>query len=373
MEHIKYNSSALVKYIIIFTFSISILYLAKTILIPLAFAAFLAMLLYPLCRLLEKKFPKLISIIVTFLIVFFFLAVLFYLLGSQIYNLFENIKGFSKNIEGLIDKIENWIHNSFIEQLISLDYLKETNASSIIENSSILQKTILSSTTFFGYTMLTIVYTFLFLLYRTSLKNFILYHFDGKAKENAREIIFRIQQIAQKYFLGLIFIVIILGTLNGLGLLMIGIDYPFLFGYFAALLAIVPYIGTFVGGLLPFLYALINYDSLLTPLLVIGWYMFVQVIEGNILTPKIIGSQVSINPLIALIALITGGVLWGIAGMILFIPLISILKVIFDNINKLKPYGILLSSDFGQDEYPVLKKLGKKISKTVDKIEDTVK
>ena len=372
MKHIKLDTTHLIKYIIIFTFSISILYLAKTILIPLAFAAFLAMLLYPLCKFLERRLSKLISIIISFLLVFLILSGIFYFLGSQVYDLFENIKDFSKNIENIFNKIKYWIDKSSFAEVLKPDFAT-SQAGSIIENSGIIQKTILSSTTFFAFLGLTLVYTFLFLLYRTSLKNFILYHFHNESKEKARVIIYRIQNVAQKYFFGISIIVIILGTLNGLGLLMIGLEYPFLFGYFAALLAIVPYIGTFIGGLLPVLYALIHYDSLLTPMLVLLWYLFIQALEGNILTPKIVGSQVSLNPLIALIALITGGVLWGIAGMILFIPFISILKVIFDNISSLKPYGVLLSSDFGNDEYPVLKKLGRKISKTVDKIDEQVK
>lgn len=365
MKHIKLNAPRLVNYIIIFTFSISILYLAKTILIPLAFAAFLAMLLYPLCKFLERKLPKLISIIISFLIVFLILSGIFYFLGSQVFNLFENIKDFSENIENIFNKIKHWLDTSTFAEQFELNFAP-SQAGNIIENSGIIQKTLISSTTFFAFLCLTIVYTFLFLLYRTSIKNFILYHYHGSAKEKVHEIIFKIQKVAQQYFFGITIIVIILGTLNGLGLLMIGLDYPFLFGFFAALLAIIPYIGTFIGGLLPVLYALINYDSLITPLFVLLWYLFVQAIEGNILTPKIVGSQVSLNPLIALIALIAGGVLWGVAGMILFIPFISILKVIFDNISALKPYGVLLSSDFGQDEYPVLKKLGKKISKTVE-------
>lgn len=366
MKHIKLDTPRLVNYIIIFTFAVSLLYLAKTILIPLAFAAFLSMLLYPLCKCLERKLPKLISIIISFLFVFLILSGIFYFLGSQVFDLFENIKDFSKNIENIFFKIKNWADNSSLAESLNLNFAP-SEAGNIIENSGIIQKTILSSTTFFAFTGLTLVYTFLFLLYRTSIKNFILYHFRDEAKENAREIIYKIQKVAQQYFFGITIIVVLLGTLNGLGLLMIGLDYPFLFGYFAALLAIVPYIGTFIGGLLPILYALVNYDSLLTPLFVLLWYLFVQAIEGNILTPKIVGSQVSLNPLIALIALIAGGVLWGVAGMILFIPFISILKVLFDNTGTLKPYGVLLSSDFGHDEYPVLKKLGKKISKTADK------
>ena len=211
--------------------------------------------------------------------------------------------------------------------------------------------------------LLTLVYTFLFLLYRTAFKEFILYHFRGGKRDRAEEMVTKIQKVAQNYFFGIILIIIILGTLNGTGLWIIGLDYPFLFGFFAALLAIIPYIGTFIGGLLPTLYALINYDSIWTAVAVVGLYVSVQAVEGNILTPKIVGSRVSLNPLIALVSLFIGGLIWSIAGMILFIPIIGILKVIFDSIDTFKPYGLLLSSHFGsnRNEVPIFRELSDRI------------
>ena len=150
-------------------------------------------------------------------------------------------------------------------------------------------------------------------------------------------------------------VIIIVGTLSGFGLWIIGLDYPFLFGYFGALLAIIPYIGTFIGGLIPVLYALINYNNIWTAVFVLGWYVLIHVIEGNVLTPKIVGSQVSLNPLIALIAIITGALIWGIPGMVLFIPSMAVLKVVFDHIDSLKPFALLLSSDFGTKKSSLFK------------------
>jgi len=149
----------------------------------------------------------------------------------------------------------------------------------------------------------------------------------------------------------------------------IGIDFPFLFGYLAAVLTIIPYIGTTIGGMLPTFYALVTYDSLWMPISVIALYLTIQTIEGNILTPKIVGNKVSLNPLFALISLLVGGLLWGIAGMILFIPIMAIVKVIFDHIESLQPYGILLSSDFGSNEENIFTKIKWKVSEILNKEE----
>ncbi len=141
----------------------------------------------------------------------------------------------------------------------------------------------------------------------------------------------------------------ILAILNTTGLFIIGLEHAIFFGVFASLLAVIPYIGIIIGSLPPLLYAFLLTDSLLNPLLVIAVFSIVQFLEGNFITPRIVGSKVSINPFVALIALIIGGQLWGIAGMILFVPLIGILRVIFEEIEELRPYGYLLGNTIEYD------------------------
>ncbi|MEM1124742.1 MAG: AI-2E family transporter, partial [Bacteroidota bacterium] len=134
------------------------------------------------------------------------------------------------------------------------------------------------------------------------------------------------------------------------GLLLIGIKYAFFWGFLAAFLAIVPYIGTFIGGFLPFAYAMATSDSYVQPALVVLLFGTVQVLEGNIITPKVVGSSVKINPLAAILALVTGGFIWGIGGLILAIPIIAILRVVMAEIDFLKPLSALLSSDIYENE-----------------------
>jgi predicted PurR-regulated permease PerM len=153
-----------------------------------------------------------------------------------------------------------------------------------------------------------------------------------------------IQNVTQDYLVGMLSVIGILAVLNTTGLLIIGLEHALFFGVFASLLAIIPYIGIIIGALPPLLFAFLLTDSLLTPVLVIAVFGTVQFLEGNFITPRIVGSKVSINPFVAMIALIVGGELWGISGMILFVPLIGILKVIFDQIPEMKPYGYLLGN-----------------------------
>ena len=142
----------------------------------------------------------------------------------------------------------------------------------------------------------------------------------------------------------MIIVVVILGLLNAIGLWIIGLENALFFATFAALLAVIPYIGIIIGSLPAVLYALLFSGSLWMPLGVIAVFAVVQFLEGNFITPNIIGSRVSINPFMALVALIIGGQIWGIVGMIIFVPFVGILKCIFDEVEDLRPYGYLLGN-----------------------------
>lgn len=354
------NLSKITKIVIIISFIIATMYFASGILIPIAFAIIFSLLLYPVCSLFEKKMklPKIIAIILTFLVVLIIIGGIGYFFSRQFFSLFDSIKDFSQNLERLFNRIVTAVNEQVFGGQLNSENLFNTSAESLIRSTGIIGKTISSSTTFLTYTVLVVVYTFLFLLYRDSFKKFILFHFKKTdSREKAGKILHNIQRVAQNYFYGLFLIIFIVGTLNGLGLWVIGLEYPFLFGYFASLLTIIPYIGTFIGGLLPFLYAAINYDVLWKPIAVVVLYTSIQTIEGNILTPKIVGSRVSLNPFIALLSLFIGAALWGLAGMVLFIPIMAIVKVIFDSIGPMKPYGLLLGSKFGKADTDYLKYL----------------
>lgn len=177
-----------------------------------------------------------------------------------------------------------------------------------------------------------------------------MYHtFLHKAwKEESNEaidsLVTAVQSVTQNYIVGMISVIGILAILNGIGLWIIGLEHAVFFAVFAALLAIIPYIGIIIGSLPAILFALLFTESLFTPVAVVGIFAAVQFLEGNFITPNIIGSRVSINPFMALIALIIGGEIWGIAGMILFVPFLGILRCIFDEVEGLRPYGYLLGN-----------------------------
>lgn len=186
--------------------------------------------------------------------------------------------------------------------------------------------------------------------------------------EIANSITEQISKVTQQYLIGVLLVIIILAVLNTTGLLIIGIKHAVFFGVLAAILNIVPYIGVLVGSLFPIIMALLTKDSIWSAVAVAGVFAFNQFLENNFLTPNITGSQVKINPLAAIMALIVGGMIWGVAGMILFIPFIGIAKILFDNIQSLKPLGYLI----GEDDNGEKEKDGF-FKRTVNKIKGMIK
>lgn len=169
-------------------------------------------------------------------------------------------------------------------------------------------------------------------------------------RENLKDLINTVQGLIQKYLYGMCMVILILGILNSVGLLIIGLEHPFFWGFLAATLAIIPYIGTFIGGLLPFLYALATTGQMWQPAAVVILFMAVQALEGNLITPNVVGSSVKINPLAAIVSLLIGAKIWGIAGMVISLPVVAILKEILTRSEAWRPVGFLLSDELGEKE-----------------------
>ena len=151
--------------------------------------------------------------------------------------------------------------------------------------------------------------------------------------------------MTRQYLTGVVTVMAILSVLNSIGLLILGIPHAIFFGVLASVLNIIPYIGVWIGSGLPMIMALITKNSLIYPVGVIVVFVVTQFLDNNFLTPRITGSQVKLNALATIGIIIIGNMVWGVSGMILFIPLLGIAKILFDNVDMLKPFAILIGED----------------------------
>jgi len=324
----------------------------KFIIIPLIFAALLAMMIQPICNFLERyikfKIPVILLSLLTVLI-FLFGIIMFF--SYQLGDVISDMPAITDKLQQSSNQLFNWLTDNFgITKAQTWSWFR-SNFSRLLDSPiKFFKGGLVSSTTFLINFFMVLIFIFFFLLYRGGIKNFLLVQFKNDTREKGREILNQIKRVIQKYLYGLFTVILILAILNSFGLWIIGIDYPVFWAFLAAFLSIIPYVGTTLGGILPFMYAFATPGPWWQPLAVVALYFSVQQIEGNLITPYVVGSNVKINPLIAILALLIGGYVWGVAGIILGIPIAAIIKLVFDNIDGFKPVGALMSNNLHKKE-----------------------
>lgn len=329
------------------------LYVASRFLIPFCTAALLALLMLPLCQRLEDwKLPRLAAILICLLLILVVLVGIGLLLSVQIINFVRDLP----SLQGqLASKLEGMQH--LIEQLTDvtaneqIEFVKQRLSGALGATGLYLVNVLRTATGTITTFVIILIYTAFFLFYRDRFTRVVFMVTDREYHPFVRDILTQISQVTQRYLSGVLTVMLILATLNTIGLTVIGIRQALFFGVLAGLLNIIPYIGTFMGGLIPTLVALLTYESL-TPALTVGaLFISTQFLDNNFLTPYIVGGKVKVNALATIMALLIGGYLWGVAGMILFIPLTGIVKIIFDNVGPLRPFGYLIGDEAELNEH----------------------
>ena len=340
-------------FILVFIFSLfAVLVIAKPVLIPLSMALFISFILLPVAQKLETwGLNRLLAAFVSMLMILLILGGGIFLFSAQIMSLSDQLSDFTGKILNTLSDVVVFINSNinFIDDL-NRDELVENGKEWLNESSGSLMQNAFSSTAAFLTGLLaTIIFTFLILIYRDGLTKAFVAFGDDENKSKIFSMLKNIQRVGKKYLSGMFLLIIILGFAHSIALLIIGIDSPFLFGFLVAILAFLPYIGTVIGAIIPILYAFMTADSLWVPLVVIMWFWAMQIMESNFLNPKIVGSSVNVNALVAILSLLIGSSVWGIAGMVLFLPFAAMLKVICEEFDQLKPVAMLISSGISGD------------------------
>jgi predicted PurR-regulated permease PerM len=334
-----------------------ILYVGKDILVPLTFAGILAILLRPVTAFLEKrKFSRLLSISVSVIGALIIVGLIVYFMSAQIAvfsEAFPKLK--AKAFEGL-SRTEAWVESAYhVSAAQQITWIKHNLSGLSQHGGAVIGATV---TTLSGLLiMLTLipVYVFLILFYKPLLKAFILKIFEGENSYKVNEVLLEIKAVIQSYLAGLLIEGSIVAVLNCTVLLVLGIDYAIFLGVLGAMLNVIPYIGGLIAILLPVIIALVTKDGFFYPAMVIACYVVIQFIDNHFLIPKIVAAKVRINAIISIVAVLAGGALWGISGMFLVIPMVAILKIIFDRIDSMKAWGMLLGDDL-PGEKPLIPK-----------------
>jgi predicted PurR-regulated permease PerM len=188
------------------------------------------------------------------------------------------------------------------------------------------------------------VFIFMLLYYRTKFAHFILKLAGPEKKEVALKVLREVSKVASRYMGGIFTVVFVMCFLNSFGFILIGLKYAIVLGVMAAMFSFIPHFGSIIGYSMPFVFALLTGDSPSMALRVLLMLLVVQFLEHNILMPNIVGSYVKLNPFIIILGVIAGGMVWGIPGMFIVVPVLAVFRIIFINIDSLKPYGYLIGT-----------------------------
>jgi predicted PurR-regulated permease PerM len=339
----------LIGFIALFT----ILYIGQLILLPLVFAIIIAIVLLPVVNMFVRmKINRVIAIMLTIFLGYIVIAGLVALLYSQAIMFSESWPILVNKFTALLNQTIAWASGYF-------DINKQQIQEWIIKTKGELIDTISSS---IGHTVATIgtglvamflipVYIFMILFYKPLILDFIHKLFSKVHQGNVSEIITQTKNVIQHYLVGLVIEFVIIAILYSSTLFILGIDYAILIGIIAAMLNVIPYIGGFVGIVLHMMVALATKSTAWYSFYILAIFYIIQFFDNHYIIPKIVASKVKINALFAILIVLVGNALWGIPGMFLSIPILAIVKLIFDHIEPLKPWGFLL----GDTMPPVLK------------------
>ena len=339
----------------------AILYIAQSIIVPVVLAILIAILLHPVVNFFVRKgIHRVIAIFLALVLIFLMVAAFGSLIFSQASKFSESWPVLVDKFTVLLNQTITWASGYFdINPQKIHEWIIKTKGELINTNGAALGRTIINVSSGLVMFFLIPVYIFLILFYQPIILDFIRKIFAKSNQNQVHEIVTQTKTVIQRYLIGLVIEFVIVAILNSVALLILGIDYAILLGVIGALLNVIPYIGGFVAIALPMMIALVTKSTAWYAVYVLGAYYFIQLIDNHYIVPKIVASKVKINALFAIIVVLAGNALWGITGMFLSIPLLAIVKLIFDHIEPLKPWGYLLGDTMPPllTIKPILKKI----------------
>jgi len=336
------------------------IYLGQDILVPLAMAGLLAVLLRPVESWLTRLgLPKVLSISLAVTFAILIVAGIAVLLSMQLADFSDEWPKLKKNINDFYREVRRWVRREYSVSYRQQDQYLQKAQTQTLENFQ-GGDTLGVLTGPLGSLVLLPIYIFLLLYYRAMLLHFMIVLFTQKHEAKVTEVLHEIKAIIQSYMVGLLLETTCVAVLNCIGLLVLNVQYAILLGVMAAILNLVPYIGGLVAIVLAVLVTFISHPEINTILGVVGIFLAVQFIDNNFLVPLVIGSKVKINALVSIIGVLVGGAIAGISGMFLSIPAIAMLKVIFDRVEGLEAWGILLGDQTPEEEKSSLFRFVKK-------------
>ncbi|SKC89149.1 AI-2E family transporter [Ohtaekwangia koreensis] len=362
----KEIASRVNQYLLLAILLVIVLLYGKVVLIPIVFAAMLAMLMAPICRRLDKwGAHRGVSSFVCIFILLIVLSGMLLIVIAEISSFADEFATIEKKADDLLSQAQEFVESTFgVEPERQIVIVKEQIKSFGKSAGSYAGKLVAGLTSTIAGLLLTLVFTFLFLYNKERYEQFILKLYKDEEPGKIKKVVGEITVVAQKYLTGRATSIMILWFLYSIGLLIVGVKNAILLAGVAALLTVIPYVGSTLGGMFPFMMALITEDSFRPALGVAGVIIFIQAMDNYFIEPNVVGGEVALSAQASILTILVGGLIWGVAGMILFIPVLGIAKIIFDHVEPLKPLGYIIGDPDAKKPSKIKMWIMEKLGKT---------
>jgi predicted PurR-regulated permease PerM len=329
------------------------LIVGKSLLVPLFMGGFFAILFTPLGNFLEKyRVPRTLSSFISLLLMVALVAGLISFIISNVISFTQDFTNVNARLLTVAQQVDAWTVEKFgINEKLTEKVESQYLMTYINEHSNTISSFALNAIGSLSGLILIPIFMFFFLLYRDHLTKMIVMIYRDKDPALVKMRITNLRKVIQNYIVGVGKVMGILTILNVTAYSILGIKHAIFFGIIGAILNIIPYVGPFFGVLLPIVYAFLTMDSLFYPIAILVIYQVIQAVEGNFLTPKIVGGNVNLNAFITFLGLLVGGAIWGVAGMVLIIPTLAILREIFELSEHTRPFAMLLGEEKNDNKY----------------------
>lgn len=349
MNNRTFLNGSLLYYLLVSLVILVLLYVGKPLFVPMFYGLFIAIVLYPVCHWLERhRFPRSLAITVGLTMVMLLFFLLIWILSLQFSAFKNDIPELKVKIEPSLAALQQWISENFGVSIPAQEaWFRKVVEKSTGDSAGLLAGIFSKTVSGLYMLILTPVFAALFLYNRRDFIMAIEKMAGSGYQEKLQQVIQQTMYTYYHFIRGMVFVYLIVGILNSIGLLALGIEHAILFGFLTAIMTIIPYLGIFISALLPITVAWITKDSIWYPLGVVAVFAFVQYLEANVIFPRVVATQLNLSTWATLVAIIAGGILWGVNGMILFIPFAGILKILSGYLPGLEAINILLSRKVG--------------------------
>jgi predicted PurR-regulated permease PerM len=307
----KEIASRVNQYLLLAILLVIVLFYGKVVLIPIVFAAMLAMLMAPVCRRLDKwGAHRGVSSFVCIFILLIVLSGMLLIVIAEISSFASEFSAIEKKANDLLSQAQEFVESTFgVEPERQIVIVKEQIKSFGKSAGSYAGKLVAGLTSTIAGLLLTLVFTFLFLYNKERYEQFILKLYKDEEPGKIKKVVGEITVVAQKYLTGRATSIMILSVLYSIGLLIVGVKNAILLAGIAALLTIIPYVGSTIGGMFPFMMALITEDSFRPALGVAGVIIFIQAMDNYFIEPNVVGGEVALSAQASILTILVGGLI----------------------------------------------------------------